>query len=90
MMPEYDDYRPDDPERDGPPDYPMPPDYHHGMGMGRRGRGGYPGEARKNEIIVGRKRFKLYEKKRLTFKRATEFCRKKDGKLAEGNRFFII
>ncbi len=73
---------------EGDPDYPGPggPDR-----MSRRrdpyGRGGRRGGrevARKNEVVVGRKRFKLYEKKRMNFKRAKEFCKKKDGKLAEG------
>lgn len=82
-----------EPPGGGGDDYPEgDPDYPAGPGpdrMSRRrdpyGRGGRGREvARKNEVVVGKKRFKLYEKKRMNFKRAKEFCKKKDGKLAEG------
>ncbi|CAL8118744.1 unnamed protein product [Orchesella dallaii] len=85
MMPEYDDYPNPNPMSEH--DYPHPPGmdrYGHGLGPdGYGGPGGPGGIAKKNEIMIGTKRFKLYEKKRLNFPKAKEFCRKKDGKLAE-------
>ncbi|CAG7838151.1 unnamed protein product [Allacma fusca] len=36
-----------------------------------------------DEIHVGGKRFKLFEKKHLNYKKATAYCKKNDGKLAE-------
>lgn len=82
-MPDYSDNDyPSEREPEQPPDYPD-----HMSRRERYGMDGGRGVARKNEIIVGRKRFKLYEKKRLNFKKAKEFCQKKDGKLAEGKLF---
>ena len=38
----------------------------------------------KREINLGHKRFKLYEKKPLMHKKAALFCKKREGRLAQG------
>ena len=40
-----------------------------------------------NEVNYGNKRFKLYEKKALDHKKATLFCKKREGKLAQGKSY---
>ncbi len=44
----------------------------------------------RNEITYGNKRFKLYEKKALNHKKATLFCKKREGKLAEGESIISL
>lgn len=43
-------------------------------------RTGYP-----NELSTKTKKFKLFEKRRLTHEKAKAFCKKREGKLAQGN-----
>lgn len=70
-------------------------DGRQGKGEDQKGKGkshvrkresSYVDEYGNEEVHVGGKRFKLYEKKTLNYKKAKAYCKKHDGKLAEGKK----